>query len=342
MPYVETETSRQDIGFDGDGYIRFSRTFKVWGVNPQVFHKTLHTIYQNGSPPAQPVPLPGYGDKQEIDDPDPNLSALRPFLQSTEGGSAVQAGAIAILHDWILSPIDAVMFLATAHYSNDPHLTPHGAQYHAVQQQAMVTIPYARSMPIAFGTGAGSSIGYVEAAFQLPMTIESISHTVAVPVSYLPFIETAIASMTNHIHNLPTIGFAAFLGIDVRMRGVQWLDVTYNWQWQAGVKDLTPGAAAKFYGADGGAGATPILAPLLPGPIPPLNGLMGTGTASQMILPPYHTMEMMWCISPDTGTGAAAIPQWQYRMPYTLTAATKDEWKSLYGSSKFLWGGGTR
>lgn len=302
------------------------------GHNPRTFYLassaggsptfTTYPVYNvgQGSPPVPPQFMPDYGHTMKVAS-GPN------FIAGDEGGIEI-VDVETFLHSYTLRP-GGSYFDAIAHYTNDPRIAPLGQAYQTAQQQAMVTIPYARRSPLAFGTGTSLTTGYTESYFQTPMVAESIAHAVIVPRKDIANIEAKIAAHGNELHLLPIHTTPClFMGADTRMHGVQWLEVTYHWQWQAGVVNISPNTP-KTYGSDG------VVVPNTGAVIPPQVDTITPILVSQpMVLPPYHTIDMIFEIE-SIGQIQRMSPRWRYQMPYRYVAIG---WKGLVGHTKFIWG----
>ena len=345
MPWQELgESSQADISLDADGYVHLTRVFKVWDVDRPSFFSHLDSITQVGGTRT----LPPYGDPMIITLPSrPNAPAYGPFLEhagATEGNGNDSIKSVAILHQWRLQPSTAAVFFAIADYSNDPRLVPGGIHYRAEQQQAMVSIPYARRSTIAVGA-AGVSYGYLEAAFSSPMGVESITHSTVFPRSRLKEAESNIADRVNQLHQLPIKPIKSpclYLGADIAMRGPQWLDITHRWQWQQGLNNAGAfsdlGEELRYFDGAGNSVEPGPTAALVPHRIKPLNeSIFGS---AYYIVPPFHEISMM--IDYTVNVQGITIPKtlWYYRMPFKASSTDVIAWKSLPGSKNFIWGGG--
>lgn len=347
MPWQELgAVSQADISMDADGYVHFTRTFKVWDVTRTSFYSHLDTITQIGTN----VTLPQYGHEIAVTLPN---GAYGPFLSASggdNGGGSVKAAAK--LHSWRLQPSTAAVFVAIADYSNDPRLVPGGVHYNSDQQQAMVSIPYLRRASVAVGD-TPTSFGYYEDAFNNPMGVESITHTTVYPLSKLKEAETIVSDRVNQLHQLPIKPYQSpclYLGADIKMRGPQWLDITHRWQWQQGLNSASAfsdlGEEIRYFNMAGisvnpDTGTGDFKAALVPHRVKPLNE---TIFGSQYyIVPPYHEIKLQVQYEFRVTGGVEVkfpVPLWYYRMPFKGSSADLIGWKSLPGAKNFIWGGG--
>lgn len=337
MAWQELLTSSQDITQDRDGYVHFTRTFRITGGNPRNF-------FGNGTGPAPFLSIPILNVGQTINGtvvtpqflPDyghvMNVGAGPSFVGTSDGGNGLMPVSC-FLHDYQLRP-GAAHFDAIAYYTNDMRISPLGVSFSSGCQQSMVSIPYARRVPLVFGEGVEIKYGFSESYFQTPMEVESISHTVHEPRSQLKFIENAIEQHAKQLHLLPFHPDpVAFLGADIRMQGPQWLEVSYQWQWQQGVFEVssaspkTYGYSAINNGVGGGYQAFPNANMIVPGRISPLLNF-GAGPYT---LPPYHTVDMRFEVAVN---GNELTPRWYYQCPFEYVP---QGWQGLVGSSKFIW-----
>lgn len=331
--WQELQSSSQDVSLDQDGYVHFTRTFRIIGGNPKNFFGSgtataaflSYSIFGvgTGTPPIAPQKMPDFGDVQKVGNGPASL--IR--------GSSNEPEVIdqpVVLHAYTLRPGSAVFFDAIAHYTNDPRIAPLGIAYHTSEQQTFVNVPYGRSDPLIFNAEGSNPVqlSYSPAVHPQPMPVESISHTVYVPRKDILNAETQIKAHANEIHVLPVHGACLFLGADTRMHGVQWLEATYRWQWQQGIVNLSS-VQPKTYNTEGQlqTGFIPVQIPTqVPSLIPNL-------TPHPMVLPPYHTIEMRFTKLTVSGiTSLGCI--WDLRCPYSFVP---DGWKALRGSTKFIW-----
>lgn len=331
MPWIEVTTSTQDIAYDLEGYASLTRTFKVWGsVAPQTFLADP-TVVLNSSG----VGMPQYGS----------------VFATTNGPSpVVPADANSVvaplrLYEYTLqpdSPPGPDIFVAVAHYTNDPTRVPIGQHFHAQQLSTLVPIPFVRTVTVITGGGVatGGSISYLESVVQMPMAMQRISQTVSLLRSKIGVVQQSIAQHANELHNLPTIAgggvYSRFDGADIRMRGVQWIDVTYNWTWEQGVVELARDFALTVVDEEGDV-VTGVLSAIYPPQIVPLYNAFVGPAGPPFVLPPFHTIEMHWTTPVQ---GGEPVPVWQYTLPYPVRSdlGGNTSWRALPGSNLFVWG----
>jgi len=342
MAWQELLTSSQDISLDRDGYVHFTRTFRITGGNPRNFFATgtaaapflsipiLNVGQTINGVMVLPAFMPDFGHRMNV--------AVGPSFVTTEDGSNAITPVDCFLHDYTLRP-GAIHFDAIAHYTNDPRIAPLGVGLSTAQQQSMVSIPYARRAPLAFGSQNRVSFGYVESYFSTPMAVEAITHTVMVPRSTLKSVESALEARAKELHVLPIhVQPCLFLGGDIRLHGVHWLEVTYHWQWQQGVKFISA-VPPKTYTYEQFDGAGRYVATGNANMIVPANEVkpMYPNTSDDAyVLPPYHTMDMRFEFT-SIGNISNLMPRWYFQMPYKTNVSG---WRSLPGASKFIWSTG--
>lgn len=337
--WQEREFSSQDVSLDQEGYVHCTRTFAIINGNPRNFfaptigspHPFL-TIPKygvgTGTPTIQPDFLPDYGHIFKVGS---GPAAL--VNSSTDSTRAVDQPVF--LHAYTLSPHSAVLFYAVAHYTNDPRMSPLGQSYHTSEQQSFVGIPYTRQDPIVVQVVSGSSIksSVSERVHSQPMSVDTITHTIVVPRTSEETVKARSRdqAIQRAIHELPWHGPCAYLGCDTQMQGVQWMSVTYRWQWQAGIVNMSS-VQPKSYRADG-SDAGPILVE-----IPPQqDSLIPALAPHPMVLPPFHTLEMRTGRFTAGGGGVTIetlATVWDLRCPYKYIG---NGWRALMGSEKFIW-----
>lgn len=325
MNYSEIGVADPQAGLDGEGYFHLTRTFEVWDISPRAFFTshTQITDFQTGN-----IPLPTYGHVIDLGKP--------PFV-------AEPVKAPMYLYDWELRPKTPATFFAIAHYTNDPKRVPGGVDYHSASMKSFVPVPYVYQQPIinlgASGSGSAGPYSLVPDVLNMPMSVERISHTVTVERSLLATVELSIEKAKNTLHKLPIKATpCAFDCGSVRMRGVQYLEVTYNWIWEAGVPDFSRinRAVRRYQGsADDPISGTYVDAPLkatYPDKIKPLTTVLGQ---DYWLVPPYHIINQIWAYQSDASF--IRVPEWVYTQPYFDGALTG--WSSLPGAKNFIWGG---
>lgn len=324
--YNEVTTSSQEGSYDSDGYLHTTRTFQVMGVTPATFWGAFQFIPNLST--GQPG-LPAYGDEF--------LSTTGPVFQGTEPGVSVKC----VMYEYTLQPVSAVLFIAVAHYTNDPRRTPLGVNYTSTQQLTFVPIPVVRQVPIiAAGASSGSTVpvfAYEELVYQAPMQVERISHTVSLQRTRLKVIETAIEQQAGVLHKLPIKNYSCkFEGGDITMRGPQWLDVRYHWTYESGVTRYDANDWGRAFDTNDAPSGSLIR--LIPPPNrESINPLETNTGAEKFILPPYHTIELGWEVVDDVDLRK---PLWFYRIPLRLGAGSfNPTWQGLPGSEKFIWNG---
>lgn len=333
MPFIETTTSTQDWSVDAEGYSHTTRTFRVWGVAPSAFWDVITSIPHRDANATPPVgdKMPDYGH------------AIRkhstPSAFQGAGGEGNATSTEVVLLAYRMRPISAIMFEAIAEYTNDPRAAPLGQGLQIHEMRSMVPIPYAKRIPVLpMGKDPQSVIdytyGYVDAIQSVPMSVQQIGHTVAVQRGALTQTVQSVLQHTNELHTLPMMAVPCILeGADIRLRGVDWLDVTYRWQYQQGILDHSPTATQQRYsfGGDNGAwsvdNSTANSVKAFPERVLPLVVDIGT---LKMLLPPYHTIEMLY-----RQTGIYRVPVWSYAC--VAKGGHTQDWRSLPGSEHFIW-----
>lgn len=300
--FVETSDSRQAASLDRSGYLRTSRTFKVIGLNPDDFFKP-GTI-------ANIQPLGGSGVM-------PDYGALWGVQNQSEGVETK-----VVLNEYLLRPISATMFYAIAQYSNDPKLSPLGLGYQGSSRYSIVQIPYVRILPIiAAGASGPTNISYQPMSLGISMSIQRIEQTVNVLRSNRKAAEQISRTQTGKLTDLPELGLCLYEGHSINLLSPQYCSITYTWKWEGGILSLGPPPVT-------GPHDTPITA-LYPTKVTPVDTRVSFGRGGlQFVLPPYHTIEMMFALEGDP---LARVPFWAYRMPYPIGGPVT----SFVGSSNF-------
>lgn len=293
-----------------------TRTFKVWDVSTSAFFANISSITN-----ASGTPLPEHGSV---------------FVTTTGPSGTVGADSTPtdmFLWKYTLHPVSAVVFIAVAHYTNDPRQAPNGQDYRSTAQYAMVNIPYARRIPnIVAGMSGSSLLALSEAVLPYRMPIQRIAQTVTIQRSLRPIAESAARDEASKIHNVPGVGYAKFETMDISLRSPQWIDLRYNWTWEQGIKAVFDDSDGQ-YGVLTQLGSTDTGYPINDAAIYPKGWMQAVdarlGTASRHVLFPYHTIEMTFVSAAGVRT-----PLWVSRLPYVVNPNGAS---SLVGAEKFEW-----
>lgn len=307
MDWIESTTSQQDVSYDSDGHLSLSRTFKVWDVSTTAFWQSPTSITN-----ASGQSLPPIGSSLGT------VSGPSPVIPD---GAHVQLR----LYKYSLQPVSAVLFIVIAHYSNDQRLIPLGQQYRGNQQYSLVNIPFVQTIPVirAGQTPQASGtlpVAWRETSIALPLYKHRISQTVSVLRKARASAEQSSLGQVGRLHNLPQWGWARYEGMDISLRSPQAMDVTYHWDWEAGI-----GMLWLYRGVRTDPPDTPIKS-IYPNGTTPLMPELGGDT---WLLPPYHTIEMIM-----QQVGNARRPVWYWR---TQTDIALNGFLALYGYSNFEW-----
>lgn len=334
MAWVETATSRQDISYTNEGYLSFTRTFKVWDISTDTFWGDPSAI--GNDPNAPTAYLPAVGSVFV------SVNGPNPLIPKSGDGAGVSTNAQ--LTHYSLSPISPVIYTAIAHYSNDPAIVPLGQSFRAQQLSTLAPMPFVRTVDTITGGAATTdgAVSYIESVVQVPMACQRISQSVSLRRPQIKDVQQAIAVHANELHTLPVISggnaYSRFDGADIHMRGAQWIDVTYNWTWEQGVVEFAPNNKQTVVDDQGH--VVSVTTAIYPPQISPLYAqFVGPGGSQKYILPPYHTVEM-FLIQPSEGV---FDPVWQYRLPYRVVpdlGSNNLGWAALPGSKSFIWGTG--
>lgn len=321
MPFIETTTSKQTAAYDSEGYQHLTRTFKVWGVEPMSFFANIADIPNanaNATPPDN-TRMPKYGDVMATPD------GPRDLLNGQGVFTSLQ------LMDYILQPVSAIMFMAVARYTNDPKRSTLGQNYTCQQLSSLVPIPYVRAVPCL---SAPTGYSYTESTINAAMGLRRVSQTVTMPRSQIKAVNLAAGRLVNQLHDLDGNKWPyKFEGYDMRMRGVQWVDIVYHWTWESGVKMLALEGRQKVRNSLNAEVAT------VQATYPPLTAslsdyIVSSGTPNRptdSILHPFHTIEMLWTLAnSDT---YPRTPCWLYRMPFVDNVPLG--FRSLPGAERF-------
>lgn len=321
MPFVEVATSQKDPSFDADGYATITREFKCWDVNPRV-------IFTN------PTSIMDLAGQQSM----PDIGSV---LQVVNGprGLFGQDGDLGVktnlrLIRYTCQPVSNLVFVAVAHYSNDPREAPLGQDYRTTGQFSIVNIPYVKRIPgylagAAPGTTPSQMFVTVEDALGVPMATKRHAQKVTIKRKDLKKAEQAADGMVNHLHEVMENYICRFEGYDVNLRSPQWCDITYNWIWEAGILSQSEFSLKGFDMGDAGGPNPPApYTNVFPTGIRPLYAALGT---SIWVLPKYHTVRMSFLSLPGS---VIKQPYWEYRCPHTLAL---EEWRNLYGFDNFEW-----
>lgn len=319
MPFVEISTSQKDLSYDSDGYAYLTRTFKVWGVDPKSFFGNPGNIAAH----TGGQPMPDYGNVlQLLDGPDGVVSPARETRL--------------FLYKYTLAPESHEVFIATAHYSNDNRLSPYTTGVSGNSSFGWVDIPYVRRFPtIDIGNAtqsqdSGFKVALVEGIYRARMQQSRMTQRVAIPrQQWLESVKVAERE-AGTIHKIEG-QYYLFEGHTVADRGPQIVDITYTWMWESGIETLA--VEEKNYDKDRRtADVSDDLKPIYP---PKVSPLVSLGADDQYIVPPYHTIELLYTTEVNANNIALTKPYWKYRMPYEVS---EDGARGLPGSSDFDWG----
>lgn len=319
MPFVEVTTSKQEITFGVDGVLHLRRRFKVWNETPQQIYKDPTVIVHRDAyaTPPNASKMPSYNDVIDND---------------VSGPTYPQSGRRLLtwlrLWQYTVEPIAPNIFMATAHYTNDPRAAPMGLDYTAVEQFRIVEIPYVRRVGIvSSGSSSGSATSYIPASIGLPMPTGKIKQTVLVDRVLRGAVESAGRREAGKIHFFNNVDFGRFDGVDIRLHGAQWVECTYNWTWEDGIDYALAESRTYTHGAD-------------PTKHPAVNAIYPVGTRpldpafdvfnTVRLLPPFHTIELQYSAVVD----GIQPPMWVWRFPYQVN---DDGWTRLPGSERFEW-----
>lgn len=310
MPAVEITTSEQDVAFDEDGYATVSRTFRVWGVDPKViFTNPASVPFKSGL-----GTLPDFGHR------------IATVVGNGPNGTSDGVQTSVVLYKYTCSPISSVIFAATAHYSNDQRNVPLASGFSSHAQTTQVSIPYIRTMVVVSrGSSSSATPTFIESSFAFPMPTCRYTQTVAIKRRDRAAAVGVASTEVGNLHLIPDVGWSRFEGMDIRSRGPQWLDVQYNWEWEEGVFDIEH-AARSFDATNGDTINLSSTAFLFPQKQRPLNDALGE---SEMILPPYHTIETVYQVQ-----GLPIKPVFLYRLRNKISSSGIG---SLVGSDRFEW-----
>lgn len=321
MPFAELlELSLRDPQQDIDGNLSVSRHFSVWGVEPSTIYLNPSSVTDGGTPPQK---LPAYGH----------------VLTTTTGTLGENGVPVQLrLHRYTVSPEGGSVFHVRAEYSNDLSLVPLGTRYVSQSQYSLVAVPYVRWIPTIL-TGAnpnGPPVAPLEDSENYAMPCKRISQTVTIRRKQRKNAESISAAVAGRLMDLATHGWCKYEGMDVRSRGTQYLDVTYNWYQELGIKFQTQGTSI-----DTGNASSPTRSVLVaqaeaypPGAKPAYHEL----GEEVWFVPPYHSVRLRMIFSPpavpnpDNPT-SGLVAAWIYR----CTLGFNNTGKSLLGSEKFEW-----
>lgn len=324
MPFVETTTSQQDGSYDSDGYYSMTRTFKVWQVSPVAFLADPTTVAHRDAYATPPVAdkMPQWGSEITA------VSGPNPILAPS--GERVGIALSVTLYKWTLQPVSAVLFIAIAHYSNDPRIAPIGSTYAQHSQYQIVDIPIVRKMFI-LSTGSStqnSPFAWVESTVPAYRPIRRISQTVCIRRGLRKSVEQVVdqnAGKIVQLRNLP--GYVRFEGADMRSRGAQWLDVTYNFTQEILVKEFADLISPDENHRNQLAQARESYL------FPPGARYASSQTAGEVFfLPAYHTVELIYLLP---GNNADPQPMWIYRLKGAFPEP--GQYLSLPGEAWFEW-----
>lgn len=324
MPFIETTTSAQDGSYDSDGYYSVTRTFKVWGVTPVqcLADPTLIPHRDANATPPVADKMPQWGTAWTTTaGPNPILSP---------GGERVGISVDVVLVRWSLRPVSAVLFETVAHYTNDPRIAPMGSSYAEHSQYAIVNVPIVRKVLLIGSQQTNTStapFSWTESAISAYMPVRRISQTVCVIRNLRKSVQDTVTwngGKLVYVRNGP--GLMRSEGADIRSRGAQWLDVTYNFTQEIGVRSY-----ADLVSIDAGhqndlneAKKSYLL--------PPGAKMAFPYSTETYFLPPYHTVELVY-IWP--GNTVDPRPVWIYRAKGA--APEPGNYLSLPGEDRFEW-----
>lgn len=304
MPFIEVPTSTQDWEEDSDGYVSLVRMFKVWQVTPQAFWGRIANIPENpppgGTQSGRKMPLGG----------DVLLKTKGLLTQHGASGENVGVETSVTLYKYTLRASSPVDFIAIAHYSNDPRLAPMGSVYAEHSQYSIVDIPIVRLVPqIASGAAGGTTPIYapVESTVAAYLPCKRIAQTVSLPRSIRSKLNSLEEENGGKIVNIAKLGIVRFEGIDKRTRGPQFLDVTYNFTKEIGIKSWDDIITVDVDHAD--MLQTVKNSYRIPKGAKP-SFVLGSGEV--YFLPPYQTIELMYVVNVVSGQNIKT-PMWVYR-----------------------------
>lgn len=319
MPYVEISTSQKSLSFDSDGFAYLTRTFKVWGVDPKTFFDKPSNIPAHGGGPA----MPDYGHV---------------MLQTAGPDGTISPGrdTKVFLYKYTLEPESHLVYVATAYYSNDNRLHPYASGVSGTTSFGFADIPYIRFIgTIDIGNSnrqqeAGVKVTPVEAIYRARLQQSRMTQRVAIPRAQWYNAQLTSAREAGTIHKIDG-EYYLFEGHTVNDRGPQVVDITYTWLWESGVEDLS--ALEKDYDKSGTKpDVKAILKPIYPKKVSPLTNL---GPDRAYVLPPFHTIELLYNFTVDTSNIVIREPYWRYRLPYEVSSNGAS---SLVGHADFDWG----
>lgn len=283
--FVEIPESGQAASLDAAGYLHTTRTFKVMDDIADKFFTPGHL--------ATIVPFDGVGNGM------PDIGAVWGTQHNT-GGVTVQV----VLNDYTITPLAPYIFLATARYSNDPRRAPLGQAYTGNSRYSIVQIPYVRTIPtISSGASGTGNISYQEMSLGVMMNIQRIVQTVNILRSQRANAEEYSLLQVGKLTTIPDIGPCLYEGHDVSIAGPQYVSMTYTWRWEGGVKTI--GASTRTFPNNG------TIASMYPSGVQPLLDSIAGGP---YILPPYHTIELMFSFNGDI----PRPPLWVWRCQPTM------------------------
>lgn len=322
--FIETTTSQQDGSYDADGFYSLTRTFRVWGISPAQFIGDPTLIDHRDVRATPPVAdkMPQYGSVLRT------VSGPNPILASN--GERVGIATDVVLFKWTMRPVSAVLFEAVAHYSNDPKLAPMGASYSQHSQYSIVEVPIVRKIQLI---AAGQTVtttspwAWVESSLPAYMPVKRISQTVCILRNDRKRVEDVVDWNAGKLVYLRNLNYLVrFEGADIRSRGAQWLDVTYNFTHEMGVRnfsDLVTIDQAHLAQLQQAKQSYLI----------PTGGKMAfPGALEVYFLPPYHSIELVYLLPGNT---TDPQPAWIYRAKGA--APQPHSYLSLPGEANFEW-----